>query len=70
MHVHSPLSSSQAQQELFAIDDNKDYVTNPGSEMPHDIPSVLGFRAEHANDPNLIISAIGKISTKHSKMVK
>ena len=37
--------------------------------MPGDIPSVLGFNS-HQNDPSFIISAIGKVSTKHSKMIK
>ena len=67
MHLQSPLSSEKAQQELFAIDDNKDFVTNPGS---NDVPSVLGFGASGEPDPNLMIRAIGKVSTKNKKPVK
>ena len=42
-HQHSSVSSERAQQEFFAIDDNKDYVTNPGSEMTQEMPAVLNF---------------------------
>ena len=70
LHVHSPLSSEAAAKDLFAIDDNKDLVTNPGSELTHDIPTILNFDPKHQQDPGFIISAIGKVSTKHSKIKK
>ena len=68
VHLQSPLSSEKAQQELFAIDDNKDLVTNPGSYQ--DVPSVLGFGASREPDPNLMIRAIGNVSTKKKKPIK
>ena len=64
-HLASPLSVD-ARAELFAVDDAA--VTNPSSQLTQAMPAVLNFSPEHARDPKLIISAIGKISAKHSQL--